>query len=384
MAIIDVVKFDGLRNRDWIIYKHYAEDLTTATQLIVSEGQVAILLKGGRLFDMFGPGKHTLSTENLPLLRGFIKLPFGGRTPFTAEIYYINTTAKLDLTWGTSDPIQLVDPTYHIRLRIRAFGSVGLKISDYALFLRELIGSMNTSEVISYDRTLEFFKGFLVSKVKSVIAQVIIDEKISALEISAKLNELSDKVAGMLEPDFDMFGMKLINFYIKSINFPEEDFDAINNILAQKAEFDIMGDSRYATKRAFDVYEGAANNESGVAGVFAAGGMGVASGIAMYNGINGGGMLGAAPMNPAAAAVIACPGCGAQNPAGTNFCNQCGSRLGKKTAVCPNCGKENEEGAVFCNNCGTRIKTEPKVCECGRPIEPGSKFCSGCGKKVDE
>ena len=384
MAIIDLVKFDGLKSRDWIVYKHYAEDLSTATQLIVSEGQVAVLLKGGRLFDMFGPGRHTLSTENLPLLRGFIKLPFGGRTPFTAEIYYINTTAKLDLTWGTSDPIQLVDPAYHIRLRIRAFGSVGLKISDYAVFLRELIGTMNASEVISYDRTLEFFKGFLVTKVKSVIAKVIIDEKISALEISAKLNDLSDKVASMLEPDFDTFGMKLINFYIKSINFPDEDFDKINNILAQKAEFDIMGDSRYATKRAFDVYEGAANNESGVAGVFAAGGMGVASGIAMYNGINGNGLMGAAPMNPAAQTMTVCGNCGAQNPAGTNFCNQCGNRLGRKMTVCPNCGKENEESAVFCNNCGTKIKTEPRVCECGQPIAPGSKFCSGCGKKVDE
>lgn len=384
MAIIDVVKFDGLRNRDWIIYKHYAEDLSTATQLIVSEGQVAILLKGGRLFDMFGPGRHTLSTENLPLLSGFMKLPFGGRTPFTAEIYYINTTAKLDLQWGTSDPIPVVDPTYHIRLRMRAFGSVGLKISDYAVFLRELIGTMNASEVISYDKTLDFFKGFLVTKVKSVIAQVIIEEKVSALEISARLNDLSNKVALMLEPDFDMFGMKLINFYIKSINFPDEDFDKVNAILENKAEFDIMGDSRYATKRAFDVYEGVANNESGVAGVFAAGGMGVASGMAMYNGMNGA-MMGAAPMNPApaAAAMIACANCGAQNPAGTNFCNQCGNRLGKKMIICPNCSKENEEGAVFCNNCGTKLKVEPAVCECGQPIQPGSKFCSSCGKKVE-
>ena len=152
MAIIDVVKFDGLKNRDWIIYKHYAEDLSTSTQLIVGEGQVAVFVKGGRICDAFGPGKFKLSTENLPILRSLIKMPFGGRTPFTAEIYYINTTTKLDINWGTSDPVALIDPKYHIRLHIRAFGQIGLKIRDYVLFLQELIGTMNSADVVSYDK----------------------------------------------------------------------------------------------------------------------------------------------------------------------------------------------------------------------------------------
>lgn len=218
MALIDVVKFNGLASRDWLVYKHYAEDLSTATKLIVGEGQAAIFLNGGRICDMFGPGTYTLSINNIPILSKFINLPFGGKTPFTAEIYYINTVSKLDLSLGTSDPIQLIDPKYHVRLRIRAFGQVGLKISDYTVFIRELIGSMNPSEVIEYNKVIDFYKGFLISKVKSCIAQIIIDEGISALDISAKLNQISERISELLTHDFEKYGMKLVNFYVKSIS----------------------------------------------------------------------------------------------------------------------------------------------------------------------
>ena len=139
MALIDVVKFNGLASRDWIIYKHYAEDLSTASQLIVGEGQVAAFIKGGQLCDLFGPGTYTLSTNNIPILSKLINLPFGGKTPFSAEVYYVNAATKLDINWGTSDPIQLVDPKYQIRLRIRAFGQIGLKISDFAVFIKDNI-----------------------------------------------------------------------------------------------------------------------------------------------------------------------------------------------------------------------------------------------------
>lgn len=386
MAIIDVVKFDGLRNREWIVYKHYAEDLSTATQLIVNEGQVAVFLKGGRICDMFGPGRYTLSTENIPILRDLIKLPFGRRTPFTAEIYYINTTTKLDLAWGTSDPIPVIDPKYHIRLRIRAFGQVGMKINNYQLFIQELIGAMAGAEIVKYDKVLDFFKGFLISKVKSIIAQIIIDEKISALEISAKLNDISDEAALTLEPDFNRFGMTLINFYIKSINFPDEDFEKINEILEDKAAFEIMGDARYATKRSFDVYEGAATNENGAAGVLAAGGIGLGAGAAIYGGGAGLGRVMETPYGSGnTTATISCPSCNAANPAGGKFCNNCGARLGRQDMIkCPKCNAENREGASFCSECGASLKQRPTECKCGFKLNENAKFCPNCGRKVGE
>lgn len=382
MALIDVVKFNGLATRDWIVYKHYAEDLSTATQLIVGEGQVAVFVKGGQICDLFGPGKYTLSTNNIPILSGLINLPFGGRTPFTAEIYYINATSKLDINWGTSDPIQLVDPKYQIRLRIRAFGQIGLKISDYAVFIKELIGSMGPSEVVDYDGVLDYFKGIIVTKVKSCIAQIIIEERISALEISAKLDVISEKLSAAISPDLAQFGLRLVNFYIKSINFPDEDFDKINDILADKAAFDIMGDSRYSTKRSFDVYEGAANNQNGVAGAFAAGGLGIGVGAGV--GMNSTAMQGV--MNAPKPEDIYCPKCHAPNGSNSRFCNSCGSSLVSQvpeTMKCPSCSEEIPEGSKFCNFCGARIQKE-SVCECGNVLKPGSRFCDNCGKKVGE
>lgn len=380
MAIIDVVKFDGLRSRDWIVYKHYAEDLSTATQLIVAEGQVAALLKGGRICDVFGPGRYTLATENLPILRELIKLPFGGRTPFTAEIFYINTVSKLDLTWGTSDPISLIDPRFNIRLRIRAFGQVGIKITNYVIFLRELIGSLNGAEVVDYEKVLEFYKGILITKVKSVIAKIIINDRISALDISAQLSDISDKVAQMLERDFERFGVRLINFYIKSINFPDEDFEKINSILTDRAAFDIMGDTRYATKRSFDIYEGAANNENGVAGAFAAGGLGFGAGAAMYNGAMGAGAAMNTP-KPAENKRV-CAKCGAENPANAMFCNSCGNKLQQPNMICPKCSAENPPNSRFCSSCGQKLGGS--VCECGAELALGAAFCSNCGRKVGE
>lgn len=381
LALIDVVKFNGLASRDWIVYKHYAEDLSTATQLIVGEGQVAAFIKGGQLCDLFGPGTYTLSTNNIPILSKLINLPFGGKTPFSAEIYYINAATKLDVNWGTSDPIQLVDPKYQIRLRIRAFGQIGLKISDYGVFVKELIGSMNKSEVVNYDSVMEYFKGIIVTKVKSCIAQIIIEEHISALEITAKLDSISEKLAERISPDFARFGLKLVNFFIKSVNFPDEDFEKINNILADKAAFEIMGDSRYSTMRSFDVYEGAANNQNGVAGAFVAGGLGLGVGAGI--GANSAPLQGV--MSTPKPNDVFCPQCNAPNSSGTRFCSSCGCSLIQKptTQKCPNCSAEIPEGSKFCNSCGTKIITEI-LCECGNRLSPESKFCNNCGKKVGE
>ncbi len=381
MAFIDVVKFNGLTSKDWIVYKHFAEDLSTATQLIVGEGQVAVLVKGGQICDIFGAGTYTLSTKNIPILSSIINIPFGGRTPFTAEVYYINAATKMDINWGTSDPIQLVDPKYQIRLRIRAFGQIGLKINNYEFFIKELIGAMNGSEIVSYDSVMEHFKGFLVTKVKSHIAQIIINEHISALEISARLNDISDKLCDMLSPDFSRFGLTLVNFYIKSINFPDSDFERINKILEDKAAFDIMGDSRYTAKRSFDVYEGAANNQNGVAGAFAAGGIGFGAGAAMSTGS----ISMQDVLHSPASTDIYCPECHAPNSNKSKFCNICGKSLENKSATskCPHCSADVSEGSKFCGACGKAINSE-KICECGNKINPGSAFCNNCGKKVGD
>ncbi len=258
-----------------------------------------------------------------------------------------------------------------------------MKIADYAGFLRELIGSLNSSDVVRYTKVLDFYKGILVTKVKSIIADIIIHDQISALEIAAQLDGISQRTQQILTPEFGKFGMQLINFFVKSINFPEEDFETINKILEDKAAFDIMGDSRYATKRSFDVYEGAATNQNGVAGAFAAGGIGLGAGAAIAGNVQPAASVMQAPAPEAAY----CPACHAANKQGAKFCNSCGASMTppepKPTEkICPGCGAAVPDGSKFCTECGMSL--QPPVCACGATLEPGSKFCNQCGRKVGE
>lgn len=347
MAIIDVVRFDGLKNREWVIYKHPSEELVFGTQLIVQEGQVALFVKNGAVADCFYPGKYTLTSANIPILKSIINLPFGGKTPFSAEVYFVNTAMKLDITWGTTDPLQLIDPKYYVKLRIRAFGQMGLRISDARLFFKELIGGMQKNDIVKIEKIKEFYRGILVLKVKAAIADAIITNGISALEISTKLESLSVQVKEEITSEFEKYGFSIANFYIQSINFPDEDFEKINKILEDKAAFEIMGDSRYTTKRSFDVYEGAANNQSGVAGAFAAGGIGFGAAVGLGNAMN--------------------------QTVGNPIKNEV-------SKVCWSCGSSIADGAKFCPQCGSSLREN--VCECGHQLPVGSKFCPECGRKV--
>lgn len=346
MAIIDVVRFDGLKSRDWLIYKYPSEELVLGTQLIVQEGQVALFVKGGVVADHFYPGTYTLSTENLPILKSLVNAPFGGQTPFSAEVYFVNTTVRLDVNWGTPDPIQLIDPKYYVKLRIRAFGQMGLRVLDAPTLFKEVIGGMQKADLVKLDKIKEYYRGLLAIKVKSAIADSIITNGISALEISVKLEELSEKVKEQVSSGFEKYGFSVVNFFVQSINFPDEDFEKINKILEDKAAFEIMGDDRYVTKRSFDVYEGAATNESGVAGAFAAGGVGLGAAMGM------GSSMGQTVGNPIHREdTVVCAGCGSRIPSGAKFC--------------PECGFDNRDIA----------------CECGKRLPRGTKFCPECGKR---
>ena len=373
LVLFDRIKFDGLRNRDWIIYKYPVEDIRQGSTLIVNEGQVAILVKGGAICDVFTAGTHVLSTDNLPILGKLVNFIFDNKTPFSAEIYYVNLVSKFELYWGTSDPIQLIDPKYFVKLRVRAFGQIDLRIDDYMTFFRELIGGMNLDEVVQYEKVLDYFRGMIVTHIKSELANKIIHDKISALEIAAELRNISNQVETVLKTELENFGFELVNFHVQSINFPDEDFEKINDILADRAEFEIMGD-RYITKRSFDVYEASANNSNGVAGALLAGGIGVGLGQTAMQSIPNQ----VSALQPQSS-MMTCSSCKSQVSADSKFCQECGHSLDKKIE-CPNCHFENLENARFCSDCGHNL--QKKVCECGTELNSGVNFCNNCGKKV--
>jgi membrane protease subunit (stomatin/prohibitin family) len=380
VAIIDVIKFNGIPNRDWLVYRYPGDSFVFGTQLIVGEGQIAVFVKGGRALDYFSPGTYTLSTQNIPILQSLINIPFGGRTPFTAEVFFIKNTVKLDMLWGTTDPISLIDPKYAVRLRVRAFGQFAIKISDYRVFLTELIGALGDSQIVKYDLVIKYFKGVIVTKVKTIIADIIINQRISVLEITPRLEEISEVSKHRLATEFERFGIQIVNFYISSVNFPDEDFDTVNKILGEKAAFDIIGDNRYNVKRSFDVMQTAAGNE-GSGNLATAGiglGLGAGAGIAVGNTFaNAAGSVMNTP-----AKKTPCQKCGELNVEGVKFCSYCGEKASAEKIECYSCKTLIEGNVKFCPNCGCSISK--KICSnCHTENLPGTKFCSECGTKLE-
>ena len=157
MAIIDMLKWDG--HPHTYAWKFPNNNLTTMAQLIVNESQEAVLFSKGKILAKFGPGKHTLTTENIPILKELFGLPFGGQNPFTAEVWFVNKVIALDVKWGTQNPIQLKDPLYNVMVPVRAFGQFGVQIEDSIKFLVKLVGTL---QAFNSDDLSNYFKGLLI------------------------------------------------------------------------------------------------------------------------------------------------------------------------------------------------------------------------------
>ncbi|MBK5245180.1 MAG: SPFH domain-containing protein [Eubacteriaceae bacterium] len=380
MAIINVIKFNGILNRDWLVYRFPGDSFVFGTQLIVGEGQVAVFVKGGKALDYFLPGTYSLDTQNIPILQSIINIPFGGRTPFTAEVIFINKTAKLDVLWGTSDPITLIDPKYAVKLRVRAFGQFAIKITDYRVFLTELIGALGDGQIVKYDVVIKYFKGVIVSKVKTIIADIVINQKISVLEITPHLDDISIVAKKQIYSEFERFGIDIVNFCISSINFPDEDFAIINKILGEKAAFDIIGDNRYNVKRSFDVMESAAGNEGG--GNLATAGIGIGLGAGAGLAVGNSFAASAGNIIKPTEKAKTCRKCGKFNEEDMKFCSNCGDKLATSKIECYSCQTLIDDNVKFCPGCGNSM--QKKVCEtCNTANLPGMKFCSECGTKLE-
>jgi membrane protease subunit (stomatin/prohibitin family) len=276
MAIIDVVKWDGSASE--LAWKFPSAELSTWTQLIVNEAQEAFVVNAGAYDGPFRAGRHTLSTSNIPLLRQLIGLPFGGRSPFTAEVWFVNRTAKLDIRWGTPDPIQLQDPKFGIMVPVRAFGQYGIAIDDSRKFLLKLVGALARFDASTL---ADYFRGAFATRIKTSIAAAIVDSGLSVLEVSTRLEDISAQLKESLAGDLAEYGVALSQFNVESINVPEADVavQRLKAALAKRAEMNIVGYD-YRQERSFDVLQAAARNEAS-AGAMVGAGLGAGMGLAV-------------------------------------------------------------------------------------------------------
>lgn len=379
MAIVGVVKYNG--TPDVFAWKYPSEELGTWTQLIVNESQEAVLYKGGQALDVFMAGRHTLETANIPLLNKIINLPFGGRSPFTAEVWYINKVHSLDIKWGTPTPIQLQDPKYKVFVPLRSFGQFGIQIDNSKKFLTKLVGTVSV-----FDKTniLKYFRGLYLTKVKDSISTYLIQKGISVLEINAYLDELSEHLKERIKPTLDEYGIRLVNFFVNDINVPEDDpaVKKLKDALAKRAEMDIVGYS-YVQERSFDTLEGAATNPgSGQSGLMGAGiglGMGVGIGGVMGN------QVGGVAKSINIKEMKKCPNCKSELEATQRFCPSCGHDSHKEqkeadnATVCSECGKTYSKTFKFCPECGESYNS---CVFCGADMKVGATVCHGCGKAI--
>lgn len=377
MAIVEVVKYNGKPNV--MAWKYPSEELGTWTQVIVNETQEVVFVKEGKVLDILGPGRHTLSTENIPLLSKIINLPFGGKSPFTAEIWYINKIFALDVKWGTAPAIQLQDPKYKVFVPVTAFGQFGIKVDDSKKFLTKLVGTLPSFD---HDVMVKYFRGLLVSNAKNVISGYLVNKNISILEINAYISEISEELEKKLKPELEKYGIELVNFYVTSIEAPEDDSAVIKlkEALSKRAEMDIVGYD-YNTARSFDTLESAAKNEGSGANLMGAG-------IGLGMGLGVGGQFGDQVSSISSkidttggkktTEKIKCNKCGSEVDENQKFCPECGEKIGN---FCKECGaKLARKGQKFCPECGaSQVFTCPK---CKKEIDEKSKFCPECGEKL--
>ena len=380
MSIIDRIKYDGnLQGNQWLIYKCPSDQYALGSQLIVGEGQEAVFFRGGQALDIFRPGTHTLSTGNLPLLNRLVNFPFGGKTPFTAEIYYVNKTANLDMKWGTSVPIPMEDPKYGLLLNVGARGQYGISIEDSRLFVTRIVGVILGGMEITPLLILRYFNGMINAKVKSILSEHMISQRISFLEISQYLTEIFLSFQETLSEEFERFGISLTNFYCDSIAPRPEDYTKLRTYKEELA----LGEDFYQRRRSLDILEKLAENPS--AGNAANAGIGLGMGFGVAGQVGGlfAGMAQNVTVHPQENGdnTVKCPICGASNPVVRRFCGECGNRLATGV-ICPHCGTENQPGMRFCGECGQQLIVPSKCSACGFENPPGSRFCGNCGQKL--
>ena len=411
--IVDILKYEGDNNS--IIWKHPCEDFNSLTQLIVHESQEAVFIMNGQILDIFGAGRYTLETQNIPLIGKILKRTTGDQTPFHCEVYFVNKTEQLAMKWGTDSRIQFVEPTYGFPLSIGASGELSIRVENAKKLLLRIVG---TEAMLNRSRLGEFFRAFLITKVKSYIAQIIKTKKINIFEIDAQLQHFSEELHTLLQSDFLDYGVMLEKFLVMNISKPDgesqyENFKALHFrqyadvaeaklrqqtdlIYAQTEAQKVIIDSQaQATKRAqegytyqqergFDVATEVAKNEA--TGQFTNLGIGLGTMAGVGGAIAG--TVGDAMNNALTPALplqqpSTCTKCGTPLSANAKFCPECGEKVAPAILadmiVCPACGKNVTKGN-FCPTCGHKFVT---VCpKCGKDIVADAKFCLECGEKV--
>lgn len=270
--VIDIIEWNEASSSDVMCWRFPRQDneIKNGAQLIVREGQVAILVDRGRLADVFQPGQHTLSTKNIPILSRLMGWKYGFESPFKCEVYFISTRRFLDQKWGTANPIMMRDKEFGI-IRIRAYGSYAITVGDPVIFLRQLVAtdpSFQTYEISTQLRNL------IVTRFTDAVAS----SGLPVLDMAANLDELSEFCQNRVTADFAEMGISVPIFLVENISLPPN----VEEVFDKRTSMGIIGNlDQYMKFQAANALEAAAQGGEGGAGGSAGLGAGLGVGMGM-------------------------------------------------------------------------------------------------------
>jgi membrane protease subunit (stomatin/prohibitin family) len=285
---IDVIEWTD-DTRDTLVYRFEREghEIKYGAKLTVREGQVAVFIHEGQLADVFTPGLYMLETNNMPIMTSLQHWDHGFKSPFKSEIYFVSTQRFTDLKWGTKNPVMLRDPEFG-PIRLRAFGTYTVRVSDAARFMTEIVGTDGefTTDEISFQ-----IRNIIVQQ----FSQTVANSAIPVLDMAANRAEFAKLIAARISDTITQYGLSLPELYIENISLPE----AVEAALDKRSSMGILGDMKtYTQFAAAEAMQAAAQNPQGDGGMGA--GLGVGLGIGAAQAAFQAGPWGAAPVAPAA------------------------------------------------------------------------------------
>jgi excisionase family DNA binding protein len=230
MSILDFIKSELLEiiewtddSRDTLSYRFPDDDkeIKNGAQLIVRESQMVQFVAAGKYADAFGPGKHTLTTENIPVLSTILGWKYGFNSPFKCDVYFVNTRLFTGNKWGTSNPVMMRDKDFGV-VRLRAFGTYDFRISDVPKFLREVAGT-------DQNFRLDEFADTMRSRIVSVFTEALATAQVPALDVAARYSELGEALLPIINPAMSgKYGLEITSFVLENVSVPPEVEQAID------------------------------------------------------------------------------------------------------------------------------------------------------------
>jgi membrane protease subunit (stomatin/prohibitin family) len=294
------------------------QEIENGGQLTVRESQMAAFVNEGRIADVLGPGMHTLSTRNLPVLTDLMNWSKDFQSPFKSDVYFFSTRLQIDQKWGTATPITFRENEFGA-VTVRGYGIYSYRIADAKKFFLQISGTRDTYYATELDGQL---RDTIVARMTDVLA----GSGVNFLDLAANQAALGQKVAEALQPTFAGMGLELHQFAVESLSLPED----LQKVMDQKIGVSLVGDlgrlTQFETAEALPV---AAANTGGAADA----GVGLGAGVAMAQAMMAGAQAGGAP-------AVAPAGAGAA----TKFCMECGKPMPRGAKFCPECGKAQAGG----------------------------------------